>query len=230
MTRRFLALVTALALLALMPLAATARGDHATLIRVHVFHAAKPGGGTANCSNEQTAGNTYALTGWKVASNTTAHLNLATVPAGLSGVATQLQNSFDAWAGSTSVPDIAVATDGTATKQTANHSYDLMWGRTSGNSIAVTYTWRWSTGEIESDTVFNRNLPWFVAPSVGDGCDETTAKYDVANIATHEFGHTYGMDHPSGDRFETMYAYGYTGETLKRTLGNGDISGITALY
>ena len=162
--------------------------------------------------------------------NTTAHLNAATVPAGLSGVQAQLQASFNAWGSQSGVPDITVAADGTVTKATANHSYDLMWGRTGGSSIAVTYTWQWSTGEIESDTVFNNRLPWFVADSEGDGCDENTAAYDVANIATHEFGHTYGLGHAANDRWETMYAYGYTGETAKRSLANGDLTGINALY
>jgi hypothetical protein len=115
------------------------------------------------------------------------------------------------------------------TKPTANHSYDLMWGRTGGSSIAVTYTWRWSNGEIESDTIFNSRLPWAVI-SASDGCNESVAAYDVANIATHEFGHTYGLDHPAGARWDTMYAFGFTGETLKRTLATGDSNGINALY
>ena len=55
-------------------------------------------------------------------------------------------------------------------------------------------------------------------------------RYDVANIATHEFGHSYGLGHPSGARFETMYAYGYSGETLKRSLATGDRNGVSALY
>ena len=45
--------------------------------------------------------------------------------------------------------------------------------------------------------------------------------YDVANIGTHEAGHVYGLGHPSSARFETMYAYGYSGETLKRSPASG---------
>jgi len=105
-----------------------------------------------------------------------------------------------------------------------------MFGRAGGNTIAVTYTWRWSNGEIESDTVFNSRLAWFTASSIGDGCYETTVAYDLRNIATHEFGHTYGLGHPGDDRFETMYAYGYTGETLKWTLASGDVAGVRSVY
>ena len=56
------------------------------------------------------------------------------------------------------------------------------------------------------------------------------AKYDLQNIAAHEFGYIYGLDHPAGDRYATMYKYGYTGETLKRTLATSDATGIGTLY
>ena len=105
-----------------------------------------------------------------------------------------------------------------------------MWGRTGGSTIAVTYTWQWSNGEIESDVLFNTRLPWFKAASEGDGCYESQAAYDVHNIATHEFGHVYGLGHPGNDRFETMYAYGFTGETLKWSPENGDNAGMAAIY
>lgn len=211
-----------------------ARENHATLIDVHaikVFKAKPGGGGTANCSNNGTSNGQYALTGWKVGGNTTAHLTTSTIPGGLgtSAVTNAMQAGFSAWSGG-SVPSITVATDGTSTRYKANHTYELMFGKTGGSTIAVTYTWRWSDGSIESDTVFNSRLPWFVAGSEGDGCVETQAKYDVQNIATHEFGHTYGLDHASSDRFETMYPYGYTGETLKRSPENGDLAGMSAIY
>jgi hypothetical protein len=229
MFRKVAVLSVALALLAAMPGTILARSSHATLINIHVTHA-KPGPATANCSNAGTSLGGYELLSWAVAGNTIAHLNTRTVPSGLSNVAAVLDSSFDAWGAVSGVPDFNVATDGTVTKATANHSYDLMWGRAGGNSIAVTYTWRWNTGEVESDTVFNSRLPWFIAGSEGDGCVESQAKYDVANIATHEFGHTYGLGHAAGGRWETMYPYGFTGETLKRSLGTGDIAGVRAIY
>jgi Matrixin len=229
MNRKLILVMVAMVLIAGLPATVVAKSDHATLIRVHILHPARPVA-TANCSNAGTANGGFGYTGWKVAGNRDAHLNLATVPSGLTGVPAQLQASFNAWGGQAGVPDITVRTDGTGTKATANHRYDVMWGRTGGSSIAVTYTWRWNTGEMESDTVFNSRLPWFVASTEGDGCVESMAAYDVQNIATHEFGHTYGLDHPTGDRWETMYAYGYTGETAKRSLATGDLAGINGLY
>jgi hypothetical protein len=233
MRRRGFGIGLALALVIAVAAPVAARADHATLIDVHAIHVAKakPGPTTANCSNDGTSNGQYALTGWAVQGNQTAHLTTSTVPGGLSAssVAGAMQAGFSAWSGG-SVPSISVATDGTATKYGANHRYELMFGRTGGSTIAVTYTWRWSDGSVESDTVFNSRLPWFTASSEGDGCYETIARYDVGNIATHEFGHTYGLDHANSDRFETMCPYGYTGETLKRSPENGDVAGLGWIY
>ena len=230
MNRKLFALAVSLAVLAALPGVSLARSEHAVLIHVHVTHGQAKPQATSNCSNAGSANGAFEVTGWTVQGNKTAHLNSATVPGGFGNVTGQLQASFNAWGQQPGVPDITVLTDGSATRAIANHSYDLLWGHTSGSSIAVTYTWRWSNGEIESDTVFNSRLPWFVAAAEGDGCVEGTAKYDVANIATHEFGHTYGLGHPAGDRWETMYAYGYTGETAKRSLASGDLAGINSRY
>ena len=232
MNRKLLVLLAALALMAATPALSLARSDRATLIDVHAIHAmARPGPSTANCSNDGSSNGVYALTGWTVQGAQTAYLTLSTIPAGLSQSATAsaMQAGFSAWNGG-GVPQITVSTAGTATKYSANHRYELMFGRTGGSTIAVTYTWRWSDGSIESDTVFNSRLAWFNATTEGDGCSENVVAYDVRNIATHEFGHTYGLGHAANDRFETMYPYGYTGETLKWSPANGDLAGMNVLY
>ncbi len=56
-------------------------------------------------------------------------------------------------------------------------------------------------------------------------------KMDFENIATHELGHAIGLTHP-GDTCaqETMYRYADYGETMRRDLHAGDISGASALY
>lgn len=230
--RLIAALATTLAAVTLSP--AEAARPTVTLIDVHEIKAAKnnarPSGG-ANCTNAGAATGRYALTGWAVSGNKTALFNTTTVPSylGVSATTSAMQAGFSVWNGA---PSINVATSSSSSlKPTANHQYELMFGKASGTTLAVTYTWRWSTGEIESDTLFNTSITWANLGAEGDGCYETAGNvYDVGNIATHEFGHTFGLDHPSSARFETMYAYGYSGETMKRSPASGDLAGINAIY
>lgn len=96
-----------------------------------------------------------------------------------------------------------------------------------GSTIAVTTTWYYrQTGEaVESDGQYNTAFPWSTSGA--------SNAMDVHNIAAHEVGHTLGLNHPKGSggiSCLTMYAYANTGETQKRTLGDGDILGIEAVY
>ncbi len=93
-------------------------------------------------------------------------------------------------------------------------------------TIAVTTTWynRFTGQAVESDGQYNTYYAW--------ATDGSPGAMDVLNIATHEVGHTFGLDHPKGSGISclTMYAYAGYGETQKRTLGDGDILGIKAIY
>lgn len=209
--------------------------DVPTLLMIsHTRMEAGPPRAGANCTNAGAASGTYVFTGWKVAGSTTSTFNTSTLPSGLSLSATlsALQSGYSVWSQASPAPSINVATStSSSTKPTANRAYELMFGKAGGTTLAVTYTWRWSDGVVESDTLFNTAVAWANLGSEGDGCYETAGNvYDVGNIATHEFGHTYGLGHPSGARFESMYAYGYSGETLKRSLASGDVAGANALY
>ena len=215
-------------------LTAAEAAPRATLIDVHEIKVArdkaKPTSG-ANCSNDGAATGRYALTGWAVSGNKTALFNTTTLPSnlGLSATVSALQAGYNVWQGAPSI-NVTNSTS-SSLKPTANKTYELMFGRASGGTLAVTYTWRWSDGTVESDTLFNNTIKWGNLGAEGDGCYENAGStYDVGNIAAHEFGHTYGLDHPSSARFETMYAYGYSGETLKRSPTSGDLAGINAIY
>lgn len=99
----------------------------------------------------------------------------------------------------------------------------------STNTIAYTVVWGIFRGPpsgrklVEWDAVFNSDYPWSLAGEAG--------KMDYQNIATHEFGHSLGLGHPSdGCTEETMFRFADIGETKKRSLANGDIAGVNNLY
>jgi len=101
----------------------------------------------------------------------------------------------------------------------------------SPNAIAVTIVWGIFSGPaskrklVEWDQVYDDvDFDWSSSGEAG--------KMDFENIATHELGHSMGM----GDLYnsycseQTMYGYANYGETKKRTLESGDITGINVLY
>jgi len=99
------------------------------------------------------------------------------------------------------------------------------------NTIAVTIVWGIFNGPpfarelVEWDQVYDDvTFDWS-----NDGV--STSTMDFENIATHELGHTVGMDHPEDTcTEETMYAFAAEGETKKRDLNGGDIAGVANLY
>ena len=77
---------------------------------------------------------------------------------------------------------------------------------------------------VESDMTFNSNLKWTTTGEVG--------KLDFHSVVLHELGHTIGLGDLynraefSKDTRQVMHFY--TG--VKRTLGNGDATGVWKLY
>ena len=179
------------------------------------------------CVNPGPGTSAYSFTGWRVNGPTTAHLNPVGGPA---GAASAFQAAFNTWkAADANAPTITVVSDGSVSGPHPDHAYELSFASMARRFLGVTYTWSWGNGIYESDTVFNSNAPWFVAAGEGDGCYEGLAKFDLQNAATHEFGHTYGLDHVSS-AFNTMAATATTGETYKRSLASGDALGLQHLY
>ena len=179
-----------------------------------------PGPGTSQFTTE----------GWKVAGPRTMHFNPSGTPAGLSNVAGSLQAALSAWdSADPRAPTLTVAADGTATAPTADHQDESMFEPLGSTTLAETVTWRWPTGEIESDIAINSNLPWFQAPSEGTGC-YAVAAFDVQNALTHESGHVFGLGHADNSPYNTMYPGATEGETYKRSLARGDILGLQSIY
>ena len=95
------------------------------------------------------------------------------------------------------------------------------------NAIAVTSVWfvRTTKQIVEFDIIFNTRFNW-------GNADIDPSLMDLQNIATHEFGHSFGLDdiYLSSCSSVTMYGYSYEGDTSKRILENPDILGLRKLY
>lgn len=99
------------------------------------------------------------------------------------------------------------------------------------SALDLGYVCWWTQGgkTVESDLRLNKTeYTWFVV--LGNNCDGY--KYSVEDIATHEFGHTFGL----GDLDEvkhanlTMSLISLPCQFAETTLGLGDVLGLEALY
>jgi hypothetical protein len=90
--------------------------------------------------------------------------------------------------------------------------------------LAITTTWRVGTQRIEGDTVFNSGINW---DSYRGPLD--TSVVDLRRVATHEFGHTLGLDHPDQARQIVVSIMNAVVSDLD-TLAIDDIHGARALY
>lgn len=99
-----------------------------------------------------------------------------------------------------------------------------------GRTLArAQWFYRISTLEITRATItFDRNEAWSVLEL--ENCGSSGNIFDFGNVASHEFGHLFGLAHAPTDRLQTMYASTSPGKTLGRTLGNGDILGYQKAY
>lgn len=90
-------------------------------------------------------------------------------------------------------------------------------------TIAVCTPASYSDGFIkDADIRFNAaDFQWSTKGEIG--------RMDVQNIATHEIGHLWGLDHTMVFG-ATMYPYSSLGDTKQRTLDDDDIKGICYLY
>jgi hypothetical protein len=98
-------------------------------------------------------------------------------------------------------------------------------------TIGVTIIWGVFRGPpksrelVEWDQVYEQvDFDWSSTGEAG--------KMDFENIATHELGHSVGLDdlYETACSDQTMYGYATEGETKKRTLEAGDTTGVQELY
>lgn len=77
---------------------------------------------------------------------------------------------------------------------------------------------------IDVDIIFNSFQKWSV--------EQNSKAFHIGNIATHEIGHSVGLDDLYDEAYSEISMYGYSkkGEIKKVSLDEGDIFGCQALY
>lgn len=140
---------------------------------------------------------------------------------------------WDGWTSSELFNDAySIIYDGTWDSDAPDGRNELLFGNYPQEGvIAVTAAWGYFSGPpglrkiVEFDILFDTDFTW------GNAALDP-AVMDLQNIAVHELGHGVGLadlyDNVCLD--ETMYGYSNYGETTKRDLNVGDITGIQALY
>jgi matrixin len=105
----------------------------------------------------------------------------------------------------------------------------------SPGAVAITIVWGIFRGPpsrrelVEWDQVYDDvDYLW----SMGCDGDNCTTEMDFESIATHELGHSIGLNDLYDDKCsdQTMFGYVNFGETKKRSLESGDIFGAYELY
>jgi hypothetical protein len=94
--------------------------------------------------------------------------------------------------------------------------------------LAMTCWWTYNGRVIEADIKLNKSYyGWYInRPS---GC---RSRWSIEGVATHEFGHVYGLGHvsESGHATLTMSTMIRACQSSETTLGLGDVVGLRSLY
>jgi hypothetical protein len=95
-------------------------------------------------------------------------------------------------------------------------------------AMALTCFWVSGRSTLESDIMLNKaDYRWITR--VETGC---VAEWDVEGVATHEFGHAFGLDHVAEGLHGnlTMSPFIQACQNGEATLGLGDVRGLRAKY
>jgi hypothetical protein len=102
------------------------------------------------------------------------------------------------------------------------------WGPGNSDFVAVNCSWYYilTYEASEADHLYNTNFSWYTG---GSSC---VLAYDLESVSTHEWGHTFGLDHVSEDTHPTMTMSTNSSycDTSARTLGRGDALGMYSIY
>jgi hypothetical protein len=152
------------------------------------------------------------------------------------GIAQAPRDSHQAYNGGTSrTPAVTATVCGT------DDGFSVIgWGSMGSNGVlAATCTWYATDASpyrsVASDMLYNTTYPWStdVTTCVGSGT-LGVGGYDVKSVATHEWGHAFGLGHVSeaGTTATQTMSTNIDGtcEDNEATLGRGDLNGMLSLY
>ncbi|QQD76154.1 matrixin family metalloprotease [Curtobacterium sp. YC1] len=107
-----------------------------------------------------------------------------------------------------------------------NNGYNVMgWGKLPSGVLGVTCVWFDGNGTArEADQRYATGFRW----SSTETC--SGSRFDTQVVATHEWGHLYGLDHVQTGTGQVMEPSGGYCQLSSRTLGRGDMTGIDSLY
>lgn len=126
-------------------------------------------------------------------------------------------------------PNISVSNGGDVLCGTTDGDNVVGWASLPGSTLGVTCTWSYASGEaVESDMLYDSGVSWYAGNTAPAGCWN---QFSLRGVATHEFGHAYGLDHSPGDSCNlTMYPSTAPCNDGARSYGLGDIRGLENLY
>jgi hypothetical protein len=113
-----------------------------------------------------------------------------------------------------------------ACRKTDGHNV-VAFGDLPSSTLGFTCWWFIGSRTIEADTVLNKADFTFVLTT-----QDCTNQYILEGVATHEFGHVFGLGHVSQEKHAnlTMSPQIYACDPSDATLGLGDMKGLEKLY
>ena len=205
-------------------------------VREHVYityRAPAPPLGACTAPIDQNLQTAYVPAPWEIGSTLNVTLSTYTVPSTVGGsFQTALNGAIGAWE-ATDFPNTGfggVTSSSARPRQRLDGQNVVGFGRI-GSAVGLTRFWvDTNDNVVEFDTLLNSKYRWSTALNGNvELCSGTPGAFDVQAVLTHELGHPVGLEHVNND-VQTMYPFVATGETRKRTLASGDITGVNSKY
>lgn len=100
------------------------------------------------------------------------------------------------------------------------------WRPLASTTLGITCLSALGSSIVEADVSFTTSVAWFSSTSTA-GCSQ---QYDLASVATHEFGHLLGLGHAPVGTGQTMIPTYSTCQLAYRNLGASDLAGVKKIY